>query len=204
MRRNEIEYQRAGRNKKTQINNAYINSGEYRKKFDMLSDSKQLNRLVYQLAKKMLEHRAGTDYEDMYWIDIDTLAVVAEEVMSTVSKKIIYSDKTLKVVEEYKRDSQKRLLTLHTHPSSFPPSIPDFNANFFNEYNVGLVICHDGKVFLYAAEEEISESYYNLLVAKTLNEGYNDYEARCISLREMQKTFQIIFKEVMDDDGNGK
>ena len=131
MRRNEIEYQRAGRNKKTQINNAYINSGEYRKKFDMLSDSKQLNRLVYQLAKKMLEHRAGTDYEDMYWIDIDTLAVVAEEVTSTVSKKIIYSDKTLKVVEEYKRDPQKRLLTLHTHPSSFPPSIPDFNANFF-------------------------------------------------------------------------
>ena len=43
-----------------------------------------------------------------------------------------------------------------------------------------------------------------MLVAKTLNEGYNDYEARCISLREMQKTFQIIFKEVMDDDGNGK
>ena len=35
--------------------------------------------MVYQLAKKMLDHRAGTEYEDMYWIDLDTLTIVAEE-----------------------------------------------------------------------------------------------------------------------------
>ena len=79
MIKNEVEFQRTGRNKSTQVNNGYINGGEYRKKFDSLSDSKELNRLVYQLAKKMLEHRAGTEYEDMYWIDLDTLTVVAEE-----------------------------------------------------------------------------------------------------------------------------
>ncbi len=73
--KNEVEFQRTGRNKSTQIDNGYINGGEYRKKFDSLSDSKELNRLVYQLAKKMLEHRAGTEYEDMYWIDLDTLTV---------------------------------------------------------------------------------------------------------------------------------
>ena len=69
---------------------------------------------------------------------------------------------------------------------------------------MGLVICHDGKVFLYAADEELNENYYNLLVAKKLNQGYNDYEARLITLQEMQETFEIVIKEVMDNDGNGK
>lgn len=137
MIKNEVEFQRTGRNKSTQVNNGYINGGEYRKNFDSLSDSKELNRLVYQLAKKMLEHRAGTEYEDMYWIDLDTLTVVAEELNAKTIKEIVYSDKTKRIVEEYKNDPEKRLLTIHTHPSSFPPSIPDFNANFENGYNMG-------------------------------------------------------------------
>ena len=151
----------------------------------------------------MLIHRAGTEYEDMYWIDLDTLKVVAEEITSKEMKQITYSDNTIKIVEAYKRNPDKRLLTIHTHPSSYPPSIPDFNSNFQNEYNIGFVICHDGKIFMYAAEEEISEDYYNLLVAKRMNQGYNNYEARCLSLEQMQENFKIIFKEVMDYD-NGK
>ena len=204
MIRNEIEFQRLGRNKSTQINHGYINGGEYRKKFDSISNSKELNRLVYQLAKKMLNHRAGTEYEDMYWIDLDTLEVVAEELNAKTVKEIVYSDRTQKIVADYKKDPEKRLLTMHTHPSSFPPSIPDFNANFENGYNIGLVICHDGRVFLYASDEELSETYYNLLVAKKLNQGYNDYEARILTLQEMQENFEIVIKEVMDHDGNGK
>ena len=109
MTKNEVEFQRAGRNKYTQINNGYINGGEYRKKFDSLSDSRELNRLVYQLAKKMLEHRSGTEYEDMYWIDLDTLTVVAEELNAKTVKEIVYSDKTKRIVAEYKNDPEKRL-----------------------------------------------------------------------------------------------
>ena len=33
---------------------------------------------------------------------------------------------------------------------------------------------------------------------------YNDCEARFITLQEMQETFEIVMKEVMDNDGNGK
>jgi len=50
----EIEEQRNGRNKNTTINNSYINSGKYRRKFDGISNDESLNHLVYQLAKKML------------------------------------------------------------------------------------------------------------------------------------------------------
>lgn len=42
----------------------------------MISEDKELNKLLYQLAKKMLEHRTGKVYEDMYWVDIDSCEVV--------------------------------------------------------------------------------------------------------------------------------
>lgn len=50
--RESIERQRYGRNKDTTINHTYINSGEYRNKFDRISNDSELNRLVYQIAKK--------------------------------------------------------------------------------------------------------------------------------------------------------
>ena len=62
------EIQRYGRNKTTAINYSYINSGEFRKKFDRISDDKELNRKVYQIAKKILKLRSGTNFEDMYWM----------------------------------------------------------------------------------------------------------------------------------------
>ena len=154
----EKEQQRCGRIKDTQINDTYICSGKYRRKFDAISNSKRLSRCLYRITKKILKHCTGTHYEDMYWIDLDTLQVVAQEVNTDTVKSVVYSNRTMEIVQKYKKNSEKRLLTLHTHPSSFPPSIPDFNANFQNEYNMGLVICHDGKIFLYAAEEELNEA----------------------------------------------
>ena len=73
----ELEEQRYGKNKQTAINRKYIESGSYRKKFDLISSNVELNRLLYKLAKQMLKHRSGTMYEDMYWIDLDTNTIVA-------------------------------------------------------------------------------------------------------------------------------
>lgn len=193
----EAEEQRTGRNKETSINHTYIESGEFRKKFDSISDDKDLNKLIYTLAKKMLIHRSGTLYEDMYWIDYDDCDVVAKEINSRIERKIIYSDATKKVIEEYKQSQNKTLITIHSHPSSFPPSIDDFIANYDNDYSLGLVVCHNGSIFIYAASEAINRDYYNLVVADYIKDGYNDYEAQIRAINEIQKNFDIIFKEVV-------
>lgn len=64
------EKQRYGRNKDTVINHSFINSGEYRKKFDRISNDRELNRMIYQIAKKMLNHRSGTMLEDNYIFEL--------------------------------------------------------------------------------------------------------------------------------------
>lgn len=74
----ELEEQRKGRNKETTVNRTYISSGEYKRKFDAISNNKKLSRILYGIAKSMLLHCSGTKYEDMYWIDLDKLCVVAK------------------------------------------------------------------------------------------------------------------------------
>ena len=82
------EEQRYGRNKNTQINHSYINSSEYRRKFDNITDSPELNRLIYQKAKEMLIHRSGTLIEDMCWIDADSETVIYYKDNETEQQKI--------------------------------------------------------------------------------------------------------------------
>ena len=191
----ELEEQRYGRNKQTTINHSYIHSGDFRKKFDNISNDSNLNRLLYQLAKEMLEHRSGTLYEDMYWIDLDTTTVVASETSSSVEEQIIYSKSTIKIVKAH-----HNLLTIHSHPNSFPPSIGDLNSNYFNGYTIGIIVCHNGKIYMYSVSEEISEQYYNMTVAEYLNQGYDECTAQIMSLNHLQERFAIQFKEVTGND----
>ena len=72
----EDETQRVGRNKETLVDSTYIASNEYRRKMDLITESSELNRLIYQKVKEMLIHRSGTEFEDMYWFDFETEMIV--------------------------------------------------------------------------------------------------------------------------------
>lgn len=190
----EDEGQRYGSNKDTAINHTYINSGSYRRKFDFISNSPDLNRLIFQLSKKMLEHRSGTKFEDMYWIDAAHRRVIAKETESCSEEQIVYSNSIRSKISKY-----ENLITLHSHPNSYPPSINDLNSNFINHYGLGIVACHDGKIFKYASNQEIREDYYKMVVEKYLKKGYNEYEAQIEALKELVTKFDIMVKEVTED-----
>lgn len=190
-----FEGQRYGRNKDTQIDRAYISSGAYRKKFDLISNNDQLNKILYGLAKKMLEHRAGTLYEDMYWINPDTAEIVAHELEGFVEEQVDYSKYTMKVV-----DSTPGLLTIHTHPNSYPPSAVDFNSNFYHGYILGIICCHNGRIFVYNANEEIDTNLYMAYVQKYKLEGMEEFDAQWAALEAIKENADIGFKEVGADE----
>lgn len=87
-----LEYQRYGRNKNTLINHSYIESGEYRRKFDKLTDNSEVNKTLYNCAKAALNHRSGTEFEDMYWIDGDTGNVLYSITNSAEKRTIAYTN----------------------------------------------------------------------------------------------------------------
>lgn len=190
------ELQRPGRNKSISINHTYIASGEYKRKFDHITDNPKLNKLLYQLAKKMLIHRSGTGYEDMYWINPDTLQILASETNNRIEQKIFYSKNTTQIIKTaIKRNIP--ILTIHSHPNSFPPSIEDLNSNFKHNYSLGIVCCHDGKIFTYYSTEHINKKYYQMHMEKYLKKGYNEYTSQMLALNMLQKNFNFNVKEVV-------
>lgn len=188
-----LEQQRYGRNKNTVVNKTYIGSGEYRRKFDNITDNKKVNKTLYNCAKKALKHRSGTACEDMYWIDSDTGKIIADEITGNYERKIKYSSKTKKIVDSYKKE---RLITIHTHPSSMPPSVGDLNSCNRNSYKLGIIACHDGKVFAYTSKKYINENLYNMYISSFISEGFSEYESQLKALDELMKNHDVSYWEV--------
>ena len=186
-----LEQQRYGRNKNTVVNKTYIESGEYRRKFDNVTDNKKVNKTLYNCAKKALKHRSGTIYEDMYWIDGNTGKILASKTDSTQERAIIYTDDIKNAIE--KNDN---IITVHTHPSSMPPSIGDFNSAFRNGYNKGVVVCHDGKVFTYSSKQKVENRLYDMYIQGYVSDGLSEYEAQIQALEKLKSNYDIDFREV--------
>ena len=187
----EKEEQRSGRNKPTQIVKSYIDSGVYRRKFDEITNNPELNRVLYKLSKKMLFHRSGTEFEDMYWIEPNSIRIVAKEIDCSEKQTIIYSEATKRIVEEF-----EGLVTIHSHPEGTPPSINDFNSNFLNNYSLGIVVGHGGQIHIYSSEEYISPDYFDIKVAEYFLQGYNQAKAREKAIEYCMQTREIFYKEV--------
>ena len=186
-----LENQRYGRNKDTVVNKTYIDSGEYKRKFDNATDNPDVNKSLYNCAKSALKHRSGTELEDMFWLDSETGEVIHSVTDSTDKRAIVYTDKLKKAIKV-----KKSLITIHSHPSSMPPSIDDFNSSFKNGYKVGFVACHNGKVFRYTSEQEVSKTLYNLYISEYIDDGMSDYDAQLKALMKIKENHAIDFSEV--------
>ncbi len=190
-----LEYQRYGRNKDTLINSKYINSGEYRRKFDKITENDDINRILYSKAKEMLFHRSGTLLEDMYWIDGNTGKILASALDEKEEEKIAYTTSISKAI-----NGRDNLIAMHTHPNSMPPSMADFNSCFKHNYSQSLVICHDGTIYSYTSKQKVPDKLYDIYIKKFGITGNNDKEiekdAQLKTLFQICRNYSISFKEV--------
>lgn len=186
-----LENQRYGRNKDTVVNKTYIESGEYKRKFDSISQNKEVNKTLYNCAKTALNHRSGTKFEDMYWIDGNTGKIISKAVDEKYESGIANSVARNKLLSKY-----NNIYAIHTHPASMPPSATDFNSCYNNGYRCGLIACHDGKVFVYIAKEEIDERLYNAYIEKFNKENKSEFEAQLNALMHLKENNDIDFWEV--------
>lgn len=186
-----LENQRYGRNKDTLVNKTYIESGEYRRKFDKISDNKDVNKTLYECAKTALKHRSGTKFEDMYWIDGNSGKIIASALNEKYESGIVNSASRNKILSRY-----DNIYAIHTHPASMPPSAADFNSQYKNNYKCGYIACHNGKVFGYTANEEINERLCNAYAEDYMKDGCSEFEAQIRALEKLKENNDIDFWEV--------
>lgn len=191
----EIEYQKKWKYSNTLIDKNYIESNKYRRKFDKLTNDSQFARLLYQCAKKMLYHRSGSSFEDMCWFDLITKKEFAKITYDDEEYSITYDNATLNKIKKH-----DLILTMHTHPNSFPPSIADFHCNFKYNYTQGIIICHNGQIYKYQANVEVKDTnilgLYDRTYRKSIHCFNDEKRAQLDALLALETLNYINFEEV--------
>lgn len=126
----------------------YINSDDYASIFDNISDNPAVNRTLLECARKSIDHRNGTKFEDMYFIHAETGEVLAEQVEMTYPSGISYNDK-IKALLKRSKEEDIPLVTIHNHPEGYPPSVDDLNKAYENGTVFGIAAGHNGQVYKY-------------------------------------------------------
>ncbi len=115
-------------------------------KFDSFFDNKELNDQIYEASKKILKHRNGTDYEDMYLVNKHSEMV---EGTQTDCNNILQVDYNDSLVNAITNNAEKSLIAIHNHPTNILPDGADYVSLGYGKYSEGVVVTHNGKVYTY-------------------------------------------------------
>lgn len=126
------------------VNSALVNTKAYHDKFDGLTTHKQANEGLYQQSMKMLEHRDGTDFEDMVLLDSRTGKLITENTVSRKAGRTGLTDEQYADYLKYKGTAT----IIHNHPNSSRVSFTDIKTMFLNDkVDTVVAVGHDGSVY---------------------------------------------------------
>lgn len=144
------ESKRKYKYKDTVVNTAEISSAGYRRKFTNITGENKISRVLWENALDMLDHRSGTKYEDLAFVDSKTGGAKINknyDKENTASP----SDSMKKMLRDAEPHS---IIAIHNHPGSSAPSYSDIMACKDRKYKYGLIVCHDGTIYKYSLDEE--------------------------------------------------
>ena len=144
------ESKRKYKYKDTVINTAEISSAGYRRKFTNITGENKISRSLWENTLDMLDHRSGTKYEDLAFVNSKTGDAKINknyDKENTASP----SDSMKKMLRDAEPHS---IIAIHNHPGSSAPSYSDIMACKDRKYKYGLVVCHDGTIYKYSLDEE--------------------------------------------------
>ena len=148
-----------------------IISAGFRKRFDGIDGNPKVDRAIYDNVKEMLQHRSGTKYEDLAFID-------AESGKSIINKSFNKENhaKPNKPMKKMLDDAVPHsIIGVHNHPSSSVPSISDIVVCMNRKYKYGIIACHDGKIYKYSVnEEKFNQTNADIGLVIMEKKGYND------------------------------
>lgn len=130
----------------------YINSEKSAKKFNNITDNSNVNKTLLECARAAIAHRNGTLFEDMYLINGITGDVMGEQLNSECEQGVFYNE-SIKAALIKARIENIPIIALHSHPEGYPPSVEDFNKACENNYALGVVVGHNGQVYVYDTPE---------------------------------------------------
>lgn len=179
----------------------YVRSDEFVDKLKKHPKTSHLSESIARVSRQMLQHRNGTPFEDYYLIDAETGRIVALSNKARKTKGVVYNDQVRKA---FKEKPEQSLVSIHNHPSGYPPSLSDFASlqqrSKNNTVKYGLTIGHDGSVYWYSRPNKriprsAQEKYVNQ-IDKFKKLGYNESVAQEKTLEMFSEVFEFEFGRI--------
>lgn len=189
----------SGKKKDTDIDNKvdleYIKSKEYKEKFSHITNDPQVNEKIYQCSKAALIHRAGTNKEDMYLVSSIDGKVKGRSNAGKVDFEVTYNNSLNNACDS---EPKKTLISIHNHPTNLPPTGSDFASQGTRQYNMGVIPCHNGDVYIYqVGDKAFSQRLFDDTIEKYKKMGYtNDIEANIKTLEQFESDYGIKWRKM--------
>lgn len=133
------------------INNEKIQSAEYHKAFQDLGESSDVARSMWSNTKKMLNHRNGSEYEDLIYIDSRNGKSIVQD---QYSKKPRQVEPTKRMKRMVKNAPEGSIIAIHNHAYNSTPSVGDLASAYTGKYKYGIIACHNGNLFKYSVIDD--------------------------------------------------
>lgn len=197
------EQEKKGKINDHSINKDIIGTKEYRDKFSELTSDANINEKLYNKAIDILDHRNGTDYEDMHLISINDSLVKGSQTkveyfdLVPEEKRHLHVWYNESINSAIKNNPVKTLISIHNHPNSLPPSGGDFESQFEHGYKFGIIPCHNGDLYYYEiGKKKFSGLLYDLTVDKYKKQGYSELEAYNMTLEQFKNDYGIKWRKL--------
>lgn len=144
----------------TVVNTEILKSPEFRKQIDKLGEDTKTSREIYQRTKEALQHRSGTEFEDLIFIDSLTGKSMVRNDYN-VPRQCIPSKQMIKMVNGV---GAYTVIAVHNHPNSSVPSLDDINNAWIKKYKYGIIACHNGNLYKYKILGEYNKDIVDSLL----------------------------------------
>ena len=176
------------------VNWKIVKSKEYTDRFNKISDNPKANMLAAKRSRNALVNRSGKNTEELYAISLtsgkDIAAITNQNIPFGVNRTVKF-DKNISRSEQ----NNEKVLFIHNHPRSFPPSIVDINELLSHKNAVGITVGHNGNIYYYTKPNR-KITKFDSVVAKRKVKKYNGIEFEEKYLEELAKQFEFTFKKL--------
>lgn len=178
---------------------AYINSDQYRAKFNSISENPALNQAIYKYCKAAITHQSGSYKEDLTILRLDGSFV--GQTSGKVDNETHYSQKLADKVAAAKPYT---LISIHNHGTNLPPSGSDFGSSGYHKYFFGIVACNNGEVYTYSTKNAIPfatsiiDKYVDDMIDKSNEKGYtiSQIDAHEAALEKISDAYGIEWRKL--------
>ena len=146
------------------VNWDVIHSSNYRKKLYRISKNERVVSAIETRARWALNNRDGSNTEELYAISLDNGREICKITNQHYKQRI---ERTEEFNEKIRKSdiNNEKILLIHNHPKSLPPSLSDINTLSSNNNISGITVGHNGSIYYYTKPKmKIPELDYNVKV----------------------------------------